>query len=146
VITNGKAQTGYIHKNDIGSVTDISFVNPMKTYTYDHMVKDIKDLQKAYPDLITYHVVGKSEYGRDIYAVSLGNGKATTFINGSLHAREWISTNLNMYMLENYAKAYTTNRNIQGYNARKILNDTTIWFMPMVNPDGVTLQQRGLGA
>src|SRR5699024_10211609 len=77
---------------------------------------------------------------------SLGNGKATTFINGSLHAREWISTNLNMYMLENYAKAYTTNRNIQGYNARKILNDTTIWFMPMVNPDGVTLQQRGLGA
>lgn len=146
VIVNGKSETGYIHKSDIGKVTDISFVNPMKTYTYDTLVNDIKDLQKAYPDLISYHVVGKSEYGRDIYAVSLGKGKAKTFINGSIHAREWISTSLNMYMLENYAKAYKTNRSIQGYNARNILNNTTIWFMPMVNPDGVTLQQRGLNA
>lgn len=144
VIINGKSRKGYIHKNDIGKATDISFVNPYKTYTYNDMVNDIKSLQKAYPDLIQYKVIGKSEYGRNIYAVSLGKGKATTFINGSIHAREWISTNLNMYMLENYAKSYTKNQKINGYNTRKILNETTIWFMPMVNPDGVTLQQRGL--
>ena len=33
---------------------------------------------------------------------------------------------------------------IDGYDAKKILNNTTIWFIPMVNPDGVTLQQTGL--
>lgn len=146
VSVNGKWKTGYIHKNDVGDATKLSFVNPKKTYTYNHMSADIKKLAEAYPELITYKVVGKSEYGRNLYAVSLGKGKATTFINGSLHAREWISTNLNMYMLENYAKAYRQNKSIGGFNARKILNETTIWFMPMVNPDGVTLQQKGLSA
>ena len=29
-------------------------------------------------------------------------------------------------------------------DAQRILNNTTIWFIPMVNPDGVTLQQFGL--
>lgn len=51
-----------------------------------------------------------------------------------------------MYMIEQYAKAYERNSSIKGYNARKILNETTLWFIPMVNPDGVTLQQFGLQA
>lgn len=146
VYIQGKPRTGYIHKSDAGAATEISFVNPYKVYSYNHMVADIKSLQKAYPDLITYKVVGKSEYGRDIYAVSLGKGKATTVINGSHHAREWLTTNLNMYMIEQYAKAYRKNNKIKGYDARSILNETTIWFIPMVNPDGVTLQQQGLKA
>ncbi|MCR2821427.1 M14 family zinc carboxypeptidase [Lederbergia panacisoli] len=123
-----------------------NIVNPNKVYSYDQMVKDIKKLGKTYPDLITYKVIGKSEYGRDIYAVSLGKGPATAFINGAHHGREWITTNLNMYMIEEYAKAYKKNSKIKGYNARNILNSTTIWFVPMVNPDGVTLQQQGLKA
>lgn len=140
VIVKGKKKTGYIHINDAG------IVNPHKTYTYNNMASDIKKLQQAYPGLITYKVVGKSEYGRNIYAVSLGKGKATAFINGSHHAREWLTTNLNMYMIEQYAKAYEKNSSIKGYNARNILNETTLWFIPMVNPDGVTLQQFGLQA
>ena len=146
VYLNGKARTGYINKSHVGSRTKVSYVNPNRTYTYSQMTKDIKDLKKAYPDLIDYKVVGKSEYGRDIYAVSLGKGKSTAFVNGSLHAREWISSTLNMYMLEQYAKGYADNRTIRGFNVRKTLNDTTLWFMPMVNPDGVTLQQFGLNS
>src|SRR5690606_4848826 len=91
-------------------------------------------------------IVGKSEYGRDIYAVSLGKGEATSFINGSHHAREWLTTNLNMNMIDEYASAYRKNNSIDGFNVRRILNDTTIWFIPMVNPDGVILQQEGLQA
>jgi hypothetical protein len=146
VYVKGKARAGFIHKNDVGPATDISFVNPFKIYSYQHMVADIKNLQKAYPDLISYKVIGKSEYGRNIYAVSLGKGKATTIINGSHHAREWLTTNLNMYMIEQYAKAYRKNVKIKGYDAKSILNGTTIWFIPMVNPDGVILQQQGLKA
>ena len=108
------------------------------------MVKDIKKLEKAYPELIDVEVIGKSEYGRDIYAVSLGKGESTVFINGSHHAREWITTNVNMNMIDKYAYAYEKKSKIDGYDAQKILNNTTIWFIPMVNPDGVTLQQSGL--
>ncbi|MGE7778629.1 M14 family zinc carboxypeptidase [Peribacillus sp. NPDC097264] len=121
-----------------------SIVNPNKTYSYANMQKDIKKLEKVYPGLIKQEIIGKSEYGRNIYAVSLGKGESTVFINGSHHAREWITTNLTMNMIDKYAAAYKSNTGINGYNVKKILNDTTIWFVPMVNPDGVTLQQSGL--
>ena len=120
------------------------FVNPNQTYSYANMQKDIKKLEKAYPGLIKQEIIGKSEYGRNIYAVSLGKGESTVFINGSHHAREWITTNLTMNMIDKYATAYKSNTGINGYNVKKLLNDTTIWFVPMVNPDGVTLQQSGL--
>ncbi len=151
VYVNGKARTGYIHKNDVGlskpkPIGNTNIVNPNRVYTYNHMVQDIKALQRAYPDLITYHSIGKSEYGRDIYAISIGKGKPTAFINGSHHGREWLTTNLNMYMVEQYAKAYYKKQKIQGYDTYNLLNKTTLWFVPMVNPDGVTLQQEGLKA
>ncbi|MFJ7639509.1 M14 family zinc carboxypeptidase [Peribacillus sp. NPDC097225] len=121
-----------------------SIVNPNQTYSYANMQKDIKKLEKAYPGLIKQEIIGKSEYGRNIYAVSLGKGESTVFLNGSHHAREWITTNLNMNMIDKYALAYKNNTGVNGYNVKKLLNDTTIWFVPMVNPDGVTLQQSGL--
>lgn len=121
-------------------------VNPAEVYTYEKMQADIVELAKQYPDLITYKVIGKSEYGRNIYAVSLGKGQTNIFINGSHHAREWMTTTLNMYMLEQYALAYKSGRTIAGADVRTHLNRTTMWFVPMVNPDGVTLQQFGLKA
>ncbi|WP_051348463.1 M14 family zinc carboxypeptidase [Peribacillus kribbensis] len=123
-----------------------AIVNPNKTYTYSNMAADLTKLQKAYPDLVKVKVIGKSEFGRNIYAVALGKGKATAFINGSHHAREWLTTNLNMYMIDRYAGAYKSGGSIKGYNVRSVLNSSTLWFVPMVNPDGVTLQQSGLKA
>lgn len=121
-------------------------VNPNQTYTYTKMIRDIEKLEKAYPELIDVEIIGQSEYGRDIYAVSLGKGDSTVFINGSHHAREWITTNVNMNMIDKYANAYEKNSRIDGYDVQRILNNTTIWFIPMVNPDGVTLQQTGLSS
>lgn len=131
----------FILRPSISHAADV--VNPKQTYTYEMMVRDIKELSNRYPDIIKYKTIGNSEYNRPIYAVSLGTGNAKTFINGSHHAREWISTNLNMYMIEQYAKMYESKQSFGGYNVKKVLDETTIWFVPMINPDGVTLQQFG---
>jgi hypothetical protein len=117
-----------------------------EVYTYEVMTEDIQQLAKAYPELVTYHSLGKTPYGREIWAIRLGTGEATVFINGSHHAREWISSYINMKMVEEYAKAYHAGTKIGPYNPREILNKTSIWFVPMVTPDGVTLQQKGLSA
>ncbi|WP_158523988.1 M14 family zinc carboxypeptidase [Paenibacillus bovis] len=121
-------------------------VDPSATYTYTRLTRDIQSLASKYPDIIEYRSIGTTRYGREIWAVGLGHGEATLFINGSHHAREWLTTTLNMYMIEQYAAAYSANRKFEGYDARAILNKTRIWFVPMVNPDGVTLQQLGLDA
>jgi g-D-glutamyl-meso-diaminopimelate peptidase len=123
-----------------------NIVNWNQTYTYEVMTQDIQELANTYPDLITYKSIGKTAYGRDIWAVKLGNGEATVFFNGSHHAREWLTTTLNMYMIDQYAQAYTNNGTISDYNVRDLLSKVTIWFVPMVNPDGVTLQEKGANA
>ncbi len=49
-----------------------------------------------------------------------------------------------MRFTENIAAAYSEGRSIRGYNIRQILQRSTIYIMPMVNPDGVDLVLNGL--
>ena len=64
-------------------------------------------------------------------------------MNGAHHAREWLTTSLLMEMINEYAEAFTSNELIGDYNVCEILTKSSIWFVPMVNPDGVTLVQKG---
>jgi murein tripeptide amidase MpaA len=142
---NVSGRYGYVKKNlvEYTSIKNVNVVNPLQVYTYEKMEKDIKRLKEIYPDIIHTEIIGKSVDGRNIYALKLGKGKTEIFMNGSHHAREWITTNLLMEMIDEYSRAYRTNSSIDGYNVRKILNNTSIWYVPMVNPDGVTLVQLG---
>jgi g-D-glutamyl-meso-diaminopimelate peptidase len=127
-------------------INNSGVVNPKQTYTYEQMQKDIMRLQTFYPQLIQTQVIGHSVEGRNIYAVKLGRGPREIFMNASHHAREHITTNLLMEMLDTYAFAYSNRSKVDNYDVEKILNKTTIWFVPMVNPDGVTLVQKGYKA
>lgn len=121
-------------------------VNPRQVYTYEQMTLDIKELVKKYPSIISYQSLGKTKFNRDIWAVKLGKGKTNILINASHHAREWITTNLVMNMLEAYAREYENQEEVGGYKVNDLLNKISIYFVPMVNPDGVTLQQKGISA
>lgn len=114
-------------------------------YTYDSLTEDLSKLKQTYPKLISYKALTTTPYGRKIWAVKVGNGDRTILLNGAHHAREWMTSTLLMKMIETYAEAYRTNQEIDGFHP-SILNDVAIWFVPMVNPDGVTLQQFGLDA
>lgn len=121
-------------------------VDTTKTYTYEDTLSDIKELKAKYPSLVEYKTIGKTKFNRDLWAVKVGKGEPVLFINGSHHAREWMTTMLNMKFIERYLEAYTENELIKGYDVKKLLDEGAIWFVPMVNPDGVTLQQSGLSA
>lgn len=119
-------------------------VNPkVQNYTYVQMLKDMRTLEAMYPNLITTTTIGRSLDGRDIYAIKLGNGKTEVLFNGSAHAREHMNTNLLMKMIDEYAYAYANGSNIDGFNVKQVLDRTSMWFVPMNNPDGVTLVQLG---
>ena len=118
-------------------------VNPRQTYTYEQMLSDISRIKQLYPEFVHTEVIGKSVDGRDIVAVKIGKGTREIFINGSHHAREHMTTNLLMEMIDQYTQSYADDSYFSGYNTRSILNQTSVWFVPMVNPDGVTLVQKG---
>jgi murein tripeptide amidase MpaA len=138
-----KTYLDYAHNNKkIYTVTNV--VNPyVSKYSYNKMVKDINTLVMNYPLLITTEIIGKSVDGRNIYAVKLGHGEKEIFINGAHHAREHMTTNLLMEMIDEYAQSYALSTKIGKYNTREILDKVSIWFVPMVSPDGVMLVQQG---
>jgi g-D-glutamyl-meso-diaminopimelate peptidase len=49
-----------------------------------------------------------------------------------------------MKFIENFCKVYSTGTPIRGFSAREIWNESSIFIIPMVNPDGVDLVLNGL--
>ena len=113
-------------------------------YTYEQLEKDLNTLKREYPEAISIQKIGLSELGRNIWAVKLGKGKRGILLIGAHHGREWLTTMLLMTMMEKYATGYQQNETFGPYSTR-IFDDIAIWFVPMLNPDGVEIQQKGLG-
>ncbi len=101
-------------------------------YTYDEYQRDIWKMKSRYKRQLEVHTIGKSEYGRKLYGIKVGKGEKSILISGAHHGREWITTLLMMKMIENQVKQKEL------YNR---MGDYSIWFVPMLNPDGVTIQQ-----
>ena len=127
----------------LGYDTSMDIVNTNIDYTYEIMKKNIKGLKVRYP-FIEVGSIGKSVLGKELYYLKLGNGKNKVFYNGSHHAIEWITSLLLMKFVEDYANAYSKRKSILGYNINEIWNDSSIYIVPMVNPDGVDLVIDGL--
>ncbi len=78
-------------------------------------------------------------FGNPISCIRIGNGKNHVFYSASIHANESITTNVLLKFIEDFCIAYKNNTNIYGYNARKIYRMSSIYIVPMCNPDGVNL-------
>lgn len=78
-------------------------------------------------------------FGNNIFYIKLGQGPKEVFYSASFHGNEWITSSIIMKFIEDFCIAYTNNSTIYGYNARSIFNSTSIYLVPMVNPDGVNL-------
>uniref|UniRef100_A0A6A7FQ59 Carboxypeptidase B-like n=1 Tax=Hirondellea gigas TaxID=1518452 RepID=A0A6A7FQ59_9CRUS len=111
--------------------------------TFEQMEWFLRDLESQYPDNVKLSTEGKSREGRNIYLVrvfqssasaarssgsvsSRGQPRPAVFIDGGIHAREWIApaTVLNMLMKQTENCAANTDCDYEYY------------FMPMMNPDG----------
>mgnify|MGYP005851757429 CR=1 FL=1 len=112
-------------------------------YTYDIMERDIRGLTARYPFIET-GVIGKSVLGKNLYYIKLGRGSAEVSYNGAHHALEWITAPLLMKFVENFSRAYSRGAEIRGYDVRGLWNISSIYIVPMVNPDGVDLVIKGL--
>lgn len=121
----------------------IDIVDTNINYTYGIMENDIQGLKARYP-FIEIGTAGKSVLGKNLHYIKLGNGPNEVFYNGSHHSLEWITSVLLMKFVENFSKAYAEGSNLSGYNVREIWKKSTIYILPMVNPDGVNLVLDGL--
>lgn len=114
-----------------------------EVYSYQQLILDCGRLQKQYPACIQVSTIGQSVEGRKIVAIRLGNGSDEVLISGAYHAREWLTAFLLMDIIETYVNE--TEILIEGstVSISDVLDQCSLWFIPMVNPDGVTLVQDG---
>lgn len=121
-------------------------INGKSTISHSKMSYYIKVFSLLYPEFTEREVIGYSSEGRAIYALRVGNGKKEILMDASFHAREHMTTNVLLEMIDTYSYSYNGNANLGGWNVKNTLNQVAIWFLPMMNPDGVMLVQQGISA
>lgn len=107
-------------------------------YTHEIMMSNLHELNNTYP-FIQIQNVGFSVLGKSIPVIKLGHGRKQVFYSASIHAQEWITSVLLMKFIEDYCLTYVNNSSLFGVRIRDLFTQTSIYIMPMVNPDGVDL-------
>lgn len=106
---------------------------------------DIDRLALRYP-FLRVEQIGESVLGHPIWAIGIGNGSVNIHANGAVHANEWLTSAALMEFIEDYAAHYATSFSWNGWNVHTAYERSTLWVVPMVNPDGVELVQEGTAA
>ncbi len=140
-IINFMGKSGYVN---LKYFNHSNMVNPSNNITYGMYNYYVRVIAQLYPEFTKVENIGKSVQGKSIYALRVGNGKKEILMDASLHAREHMTTNVLMEMIDTYTESYRKKSTFAGYNVKSTLDKTSIWFVPMMNPDGVTLVQKGL--
>ncbi len=117
----------------------LNFIVPTNiSYSYSILQINLDTLKRLYP-FLEIGVAGISVLGNSIPYVRIGRGPKEVFYSASYHANEWITSPVLMKFLADYCYCYQNNLNIFNVNARELYNSTSIYIIPMVNPDGVNL-------
>lgn len=105
-------------------------------HNYSEVVSWLSTLNTSYPMISSVFSIGKSFQGRDIYCIRLTNesivrAKPAVFFVGLHHAREMITTELALYFVDYAVTNFGVNPDVT-----RILNDTEVYVVPMLNVDG----------
>ena len=116
----------------------MSIVVTNEPMTSQLAVQSVERLTAEYP-FIRSEIIGTTAFGRPIWAMRIGTGDRRVLYSGSHHANEWITSTVLLKFAEDYAAAIEADGEIFDRSARALARDSTIYIVPMVDPDGVDL-------
>ena len=113
-------------------------VDTSNEYNSEMLSSAVGSFNKIYPFVETFEI-GKSVLGKPIICFKIGSGTREVFYSAAIHANEVITTTVLLKFLEDYAKAYVERGTINGELAGALYYNTTLYVVPMCNPDGADL-------
>ena len=123
---------------DLARVWDAEHVSPEAPplMTHDEVVKRLKAVVAATPDLFSMEQLGQSVEGRSIHHLRVGSGATAILLWSQMHGDEPTATAALFDVYEYLAK------HRDEPPVRRILSQLSLHFVPMLNPDGAERFQR----
>ncbi|HET8822765.1 MAG TPA: M14 family zinc carboxypeptidase [Thermoleophilaceae bacterium] len=101
--------------------------------------EELYALARRNPTIAKLVVIGKTIQGREIIALKItrdarrlaDGARPASLYMGTVHAREWIATEMTRRLLHHFVDGYGEDAEITN-----LVNTRELWFMPVANPDG----------
>lgn len=113
-------------------------VDTSKYHNFDALKKFLKDQEQKYPGLTKLHSVGTSEQGRELLALQITDnvdrveaGEPMFKYVGNMHGNEAVGREILIFLIQYMLESYGKDERIT-----KLINNTNIYIMPTMNPDG----------
>ena len=113
-------------------------------HSYLEIEADMFALQQKYPDIVKVFDIGDSLEKRNLYAIKISDNvlveedEPEVLFLGCHHAREWISVEVPFLMGKYLAEHYASDPAV-----RRFVDQSEIWIVPLVNPDGLEYTLHG---
>lgn len=117
---------------------DVSPQDGLTVYhSYDEVTAELSQIATDHGDIVRVQSIGKTAQMRDIWAVEITDNPGVdedepeVLFIGNHHAREWMSVEVPMYVINFLVDQYAVNQSV-----KDIVDHREIWVLPTVNPDG----------
>jgi murein tripeptide amidase MpaA len=106
-------------------------------HSYNEMVTELNQVVADHSPIVSLISIGNSHEGRDLWALKISDnplmeeGEPEVYFNCMHHAREWLTVEVCLYIIEVLTDGYGVNMTITS-----TVNQRQVWIIPMVNPDG----------
>ncbi len=139
VSAQGQSQSDLLFLKAVGSPVNPKVQASWNKYYTNQGVEDLcTRLAKAYPDLVSLEVIGKSYQGRNINLLIISDKKTMDpglkpgyWIDGNIHSIELQGTEMALYTAWYLCEMFDENDFI-----RDLLGKKTFYIAPTINPDG----------
>ena len=112
--------------------------DPMRSYhNYNELTTFLQDISSEYPSISMLHSIGQSVEGRELWVLEISDNPGINELEpefkyvANMHGDETVGRELCLYLIDWLLQGYGSNE-----RATNLVNNTSIFIMPSMNPDG----------
>ncbi|MBC8256583.1 MAG: DUF2817 domain-containing protein [Candidatus Marinimicrobia bacterium] len=118
--------------------------NSMEDYhDYNELTTFMQYIADSYPEITRLESIGQSVQGRELWVMEISDNPGVNEVEpefkyvANMHGDETVGRELSLYLIEWLVEGYGSNS-----QATNLIDNTAIFIMPTMNPDGFELGQR----
>ena len=114
-------------------------------YSYQDLKNDLHIYSRIFEKIVQITTLARTIDGREIFQARIGKPDARhkILIFAGIHGREYMTCQLLMDLTASFARAILEKQTYRGYSYQTFFEACSLFLLPMVNPDGVTISQMG---